>query len=104
MPQADLLINLAFVPRQPTGLAVYALNILPYLGLTTQAVLAPRPLNHQQWQPSPSNATSDSGTWGHGRRLWWTQTYLPRLYRQLHSRLLFSPFQKLPSGLAAVRW
>ena len=44
MSQADLLVNLAFVPRQPTGLAVYALNILPYLGLITQAVLALRPL------------------------------------------------------------
>ena len=96
MPQADLLINLAFVPRQPTGLAVYALNILPYLGFTTQTVLAPRPLGDQEWQPSPSKATSDSGTWGHGCRLWWTQTRLPHLYRQLRSQLLFSPIPEAP--------
>ncbi|MBU6231016.1 MAG: glycosyltransferase family 4 protein [Cyanobacteria bacterium REEB459] len=96
MPQADLLINLAFVPRQPTGLAVYALNILPHLGLTSQAVLAPHPLNHHHWQPSPPNATSDDGTWGHGRRLWWTQTRLPQLYQQRHSRLLFSPIPEAP--------
>jgi hypothetical protein len=47
MLQADLLINLAFVPGQPTGLAVYALKTLPYLGLTTQVMLATRPLSHQ---------------------------------------------------------
>ena len=98
MPQADLLINLAFVPRQPTGLAVYALNILPYLGSTPRVVLSPSPLPGEVCLASPPRSTNDFGLRGHGQRLWWTQTQLPRVYRQTGAKLLFSPIPETPLG------
>ena len=98
MPQADLLINLAFVPRQPTGLAVYALNIMPYLGFTPRVVLSPRSLPGQVCLASPPRCTNDFGLRGHGQRLWWTQTQLPRVYRQTGAKLLFSPIPETPLG------
>lgn len=96
MPQADLLVNLSFLPQQPTGLAVYALNLIPYLSTSTSGLLTPRPIADRFSIPTPTNLTSDSGTWGHGRRLWWTQTRLPSLYRQLKARLIFSPVPEAP--------
>ena len=98
MLQADLLINLAFVPRQPTGLAVYALNILPYLGSAPRAVLSPSPLPGEVCLASPPRGTHDFGLRGHGQRLWWTQTQLPRVYQQTGAKLLFSPIPETPLG------
>ncbi|NMF85915.1 glycosyltransferase family 1 protein [Nodosilinea sp. P-1105] len=96
MDTASLLINLSFVPTKPTGLAVYALNLIQHLPQDNSRILCDRPISNYPWLPSPAGATTDSGKWGHARRLGWTQFQLPRLYRQLGAKLLFSPVPEAP--------
>jgi glycosyltransferase involved in cell wall biosynthesis len=100
MTSAALLINLSFVPSKPTGLAVYGLNLMPHLTNLDSCVLSDRAMAGHRSLPSPRGATTDAGKWGHARRLWWTQTQVPRLYRQLQAKLLFSPVPEAPLGAA----
>ena len=95
---AALLINLSFVPEKPTGLAVYALNLVRHLPELDSCLLSAREQPGQRVLPSPARATSDFGKGGHGRRLWWTQFQVPRLYRQMAARLFFSPLPEAPLG------
>ncbi len=96
MTEASLLINLAFVPTKPTGLGVYALNLIQHLPKEDSCILSDRPITGHRHLPSPEGATTDSGKQGHARRLWWTQFQVPRLYRQLGAKLLFSPMPETP--------
>ncbi|MBD2109763.1 glycosyltransferase family 1 protein [Nodosilinea sp. FACHB-13] len=96
MTEASLLINLAFVPTKPTGLGVYALNLIQHLSREDSCLLSDRPIAGHRHLPSPMGATTDSGKQGHARRLWWTQFQVPKLYRQLGAKLLFSPIPETP--------
>jgi len=96
MTEASLLINLSFVPTKPTGLAVYALNLVQHLPRDNSCLLSDRDLAGYRCLPSPQGATTDSGKAGHAKRLWWTQTQVPNLYRQLKASLLFSPIPEAP--------
>lgn len=92
-----LLFNLAFLHPQPTGLATYALNILPYLQGLAPKILAPFALGEaQDFIPTPQAMSAREGLRGHLRRLWWTQWQLPTIYRRLQSSLLFSPIPEAP--------
>lgn len=94
--QAELLVNLSFVPTRPTGLGVYALNLIPHLPKENSCILSDRPIAGHRQLPSPPGATTDSGKKGHARRLGWMQFQVPRLYRQLKAKLLFSPIPEAP--------
>ena len=100
---SNLLVNLAFLIEKPTGLMTYAANIVPYLGNDAldnkspdQIVFKPTLLTHT---PVPKfdchrvapGMNADGGSKGHLRRLWWTQTQVPHLYRQCEAALYFSP-------------
>ncbi len=98
MVQAPLLINLSFLLKQPTGLAVYALNVVKHLPIDDPCLLTPRAIPGQISLLSPAQASSDFGRAGHARRLWWTQFQLPRLYRAMGAQLLFSPIPEAPLG------
>ncbi|MCS6959986.1 MAG: glycosyltransferase family 1 protein [Pseudanabaenaceae cyanobacterium SKYGB_i_bin29] len=91
-----LLVNFAFLHPQPTGLATYALNLLPYLTELEAQIASPLSLPVPHLIPTPKHMTAQEGLAGHARRLWWTQWQLPQIYRQLHSRLLFSPIPEAP--------
>ncbi|HIK45397.1 MAG TPA: glycosyltransferase family 4 protein [Leptolyngbyaceae cyanobacterium M65_K2018_010] len=97
----DLLVNLAYCLPQPTGTTTYALNLLPYLTALQPCYLSPYPLadlpSHLQ-QPVPHDMTAARGLQGHLKRLWWTQTQLPQLFRQSQASLLFSPLPEAPLG------
>ncbi|MBW4460006.1 MAG: glycosyltransferase family 4 protein [Nodosilinea sp. WJT8-NPBG4] len=96
MTEAALLINLAFIPTKPTGLGVYALNLIQHLPREDSCILSDRPIAGHCHLSSPPGATTDSGKQGHARRLWWTQSQVPRLYRQVGAKLLFSPIPETP--------
>ncbi|MBW4483590.1 MAG: glycosyltransferase family 4 protein [Tildeniella torsiva UHER 1998/13D] len=96
MTEASLLINLAFVPTKPTGLGVYALNLVQHLSVEDSCMLSDRAIAGHRHRPSPQGATTEAGKQGHARRLWWTQFQVPRLYRQLGAKLLFSPIPEAP--------
>ncbi|UZQ53817.1 glycosyltransferase family 4 protein [Trichothermofontia sichuanensis B231] len=116
---AGLLINLAFLSRRPTGHTNYALQVLPYLAALQPQVLVPADQIEQlaplgahpsaktigpaavsipPWESYAiaSNMTPDQRTWGHLRRLVWTQVRLPAIYRSTHANLLFSPIPEAP--------
>ena len=96
-----LLVNLAYLLRQPTGTTNYALNLLPYLSPLQPHYLAAATRGLTAFQPVPANMTAEYGMKGHLRRLLWTQFRLPSLYRQIAVRspsapLLFSPITEAP--------
>lgn len=96
---ADLLINLAYLNQEATGLSHYGLQLVPHLIRTLHPVL----LSPHSWAGAttlqiPSNMTAIQGLPGHLRRLTWTQIQLAQIYRQLSSRLLFSPVPEAPLG------
>lgn len=99
--QGRLLVNLSFVGKKPTGLATYALNLLPELALENPVALTPTGQTLGDGicaHPIPANLTPEQGKLGHFRRLVWTQMQVPRLYRQWRSPLLFSPIPEAPLG------
>ncbi|MDJ0618999.1 MAG: glycosyltransferase family 1 protein [Calothrix sp. MO_192.B10] len=94
----SLVINLSFVPTKPTGIATYALNLLPWIQAVKPVLLTPDTINLTNYDSIsiPSNLTPEEGTKGHFNRLVWTQFHLPKIYRNLQSSLLFSPLPEAP--------
>lgn len=89
-------INLAFLPVKPTGLATYAINLLPHLKSLHPTLLVAHPQAGFDCQAVPPAMTHEQGRTGHFSRLMWTQWQLPKLYRQVRSPLLFSPIPEAP--------
>lgn len=94
-------VNLSFVGQKPTGLATYAMNLVPELpipGLTLLAsrTLVPRYADRFACYEIPANLTPEQGKLGHFRRLNWTQFQLPKICQTLRSPLLFSPVPEAP--------
>jgi len=89
-------INLAFLPVKPTGLATYAINLLPYLKCLDPTLLVATPRPDFTCHPAPAGLTHEQGRKGHFDRLKWTQFQVPGIYRQLRSSLLFTPIPEAP--------
>ncbi len=96
MPQSLLTVNLSVLMNRPTGISIYALNLLPYLQPLYPTLLVSRLLDSYNCYLIPPNQTPEQGVKGHLRRLVWTQFQLPRIYQQLKSQLLFSPLPEAP--------
>ena len=90
------IINLSFLSPQPTGLSVYATNILPYLSDLNPIAISTAPIPNYSCHLINTDFTHHSGTRKHLDRLWWTQFQLPKIYHQLKSQLLFSPVPEAP--------
>jgi glycosyltransferase involved in cell wall biosynthesis len=95
-PQSNLLINLSFLISKPTGLAIYAKNLFPHLKSLNPTLLTAQSFPKNNCYKIPPNLTPEQGTKGHINRLLWTQTQLPKIYKQLKSKLLFSPIPEAP--------
>lgn len=95
-----LLVNLAVVFPQPTGIATYSLNLVPHLQRLAPTVISAQPFDGLQVISCPADMTPVFGTRGHVKRLLWTQMQVPKLYRKLGSSLLFSPLPEAPLGQA----
>ena len=91
-----LSINLAFLPIKPTGLATYAMNLLPHLKPLNPALFVAKEQDGFECYSVPPNLTHEQGRKGHFSRLLWTQFQAPRLYQTARSRLLFSPIPEAP--------
>lgn len=101
---AQVLVNLAFVGQKPTGLATYAINLIPHLPVQDLTLLAsasflPRLPAERAYFEVPANLTYEQGKLGHFRRLAWTQGRLPQICTHLKADLLFAPVPELPLGL-----
>jgi glycosyltransferase involved in cell wall biosynthesis len=96
MSHSLLTINLSVLMTRPTGISIYALNLLPYLSTFSPTLLVSRPIAPYNCYSIPADQTPEQGARGHLRRLAWTQLQLPKIYRQLKSPLLFSPLPEAP--------
>jgi glycosyltransferase involved in cell wall biosynthesis len=98
----NIAVNLSLVGVKPTGLATYAMNLIPNLGLPELTLLASAnfdrqgDLSHYRYRAIPANLTAEQGKLGHLRRLLWTQFRLPRICAEVRSPLLFSPVPEMP--------
>jgi glycosyltransferase involved in cell wall biosynthesis len=92
----QLLINLSYLLEKPTGTSTYALNLLPYLQQIDSTLLGAQKNSKYSCHSVPDDLTAEHGAQGHLRRLLWTQFQLPKIYRKLRSKLLFSPIPEAP--------
>ncbi len=98
MTTSPLLINLSFLLSEPTGISVYASQVFPYLAALNPTLLTAQNYPNFQCYPVPNDLTPAQGSKGHLKRLIWTQTQLPKIYRQFKADLLFSPVPEMPLG------
>jgi len=96
-----LLVNLAAVLPQPTGISTYSLNLVKAftaleVDMSEIDLVSPFAIPGYTWHPSPPDLTAEHGLRGHLKRLLWTQTQLPRVYQRLSAKLLFSPLPEAP--------
>ncbi|MDJ0660146.1 MAG: glycosyltransferase family 1 protein [Crocosphaera sp.] len=94
--QSKLLINLSLLLSKPTGITIYANNVVPYLKFLQPTLLAAQPYQDFRTYLVPNNLTPEQGTRGHLNRLIWTQFKLPKIYNRLQASLLFSPVPEAP--------
>ncbi len=92
---SQLIINLSFVSSKPTGLSVYANNLIPYLRSLNPTTIAFQPTSSYNYHQIDTDF-ANRGTRGHLDRLLWTQFQLPKIYDRLRSQLLFSPILEAP--------
>ncbi len=103
MSRSGLVVNLAFVGKKPTGLATYAINLIPELKLPQTKLLASQSFlprlakTNAAYCEVPDDLTYEQGKLGHLRRMIWTQRQLPALCAE--ANLLFSPVPEVPLGL-----
>jgi glycosyltransferase involved in cell wall biosynthesis len=96
-----LLVNLSHCLKQPTGITTYALNLIPYLNCLQPKYLSPITLPGEAEQyriPVAGDMTAEFGLKGHIKRLWWTQTQLPRMASENKASLVFCPLPEAPRG------
>lgn len=91
-----LIVNLSNVLFKSTGISNYTKNVFPYLKSISPVLLSSEIYSGFESYLIPDNLTSEKGTKGHLNRLIWTQFQLPRIYRKLKSKLLFSPIPEAP--------
>jgi glycosyltransferase involved in cell wall biosynthesis len=92
----SLLINLAVLFDQPTGIATYARNIIPSLDSLKPTLLSAQKFENYQCYSIADDMTPAQGSKGHLKRLLWTQYQLPRIYQQLKADLIYSPIPEAP--------
>jgi glycosyltransferase involved in cell wall biosynthesis len=92
----QLLVNLAFILKKSTGTTTYALNLLKYLHHLNPLLLTSQIFPNYDCYITPNNQSSEQGLKGHFNRLIWTQFQLPKIYKRLKSKLLFSPITEAP--------
>ncbi len=96
MSDASLLINLSALIQKPTGISVYAHNLLPELKTLEPTILSNQQIANFKHLPIPPHTSPEYGLKGHVKRLFWLQSSLPKIYQELNSRLIFSPLPEAP--------
>ncbi|MEM9806518.1 MAG: glycosyltransferase family 1 protein [Cyanobacteria bacterium P01_D01_bin.56] len=96
MSHQSLLVNLSALIQKPTGISTYACNLLPQLKLLEPVILTNQIAGDINCIPIPDDLSPEYGLAGHAKRLWWLQTRLPKVYRELGSTLIFSPLPEAP--------
>ena len=98
------MVNLSALMEKPTGLSVYAQNVVPFLEelepivLIRESLIASWATKHPglRLEPIRNDLSADSGAKGHARRLAWVETVLAARLAKLANPLLFSPVPEAP--------
>lgn len=94
-----IVLNYAFAPKRPTGLGVYAKEIMPSFDIFEGVLAAPADITTQNASlrriVTQENLRSDRGSAAQLRRLAWTEQHLPNL-RVDRRDLVFSPHPESP--------
>jgi glycosyltransferase involved in cell wall biosynthesis len=93
---SELLVNLSVVFSKPTGISNYAFNLFPFLKTLNPTLLTAQKYPNFQCYQIPDNLTPAQGSKGHLSRLIWTQFKLPKTYKELSAKLIFSPLPEAP--------
>lgn len=97
MTSTSLLVNLSALIPKPTGISVYARNILPSLQSLDPIVFSSETLTGFDCRQIPANLSPAFGLSGHLRRLIWIQTQLSKKRGQERSKqLIYSPLPEAP--------
>jgi glycosyltransferase involved in cell wall biosynthesis len=99
-----LIVNLSALMEKPTGLSVYAANVVPRLAEFEPIVLLRESLVESWASKYPGlrleairdDLSADSGAKGHARRLTWVETVLSKRLRRTADPVLFSPVPEAP--------
>lgn len=91
----SLLINLAVLFDQPTGIATYAQNLINSLYLQATLLSAVNFPGFSHYKIADDMTPAQGGK-GHLKRLLWTQFQLPKIYQQLKADLIYSPIPEAP--------
>ncbi len=98
------MVNLSALMEKPTGLSVYAQNVVPYLEelepivLIRESLMASWATKHPglRLEPIRNDLSADSGAKGHARRLAWVETVLATRLRKITDPVLFAPVPEAP--------
>lgn len=82
---------------------VYAANLFPHLQDLNPTLLTSAPIPDFDCHLVPTGMNAEGGSKGHLRRLWWTQTDVPSIYRRSKAELYFSPIPECPLDLGLLR-
>lgn len=96
MSDSPLLVNLSALIEKPTGISVYARNLLPQLKALRPTILVNEDIIGCHRMPIPTRMSPEYGLKGHIKRLSWLQSGLTKTYNALNSRLIFSPLPEAP--------
>ncbi|MFN7678455.1 MAG: glycosyltransferase family 4 protein [Cyanobacteriota bacterium] len=92
------LFNGSYLGQRPTGIGVVARDLVAALDPVRVPLLDPLGGDRPGSVPIPSHLSPEHGRRGHGARLLWTQTQLPRLLKTSGAPLLLSPLPEAPLG------
>lgn len=98
-----LLANLSFLSKNPSGLSVYALNLMRSLPISDVTLLSNYAIAPYACLDVPPGLSSDFAYAGLLKRLLWTQFRLPDYYQNTGANLCFSPIPEAPLGVKFPR-
>lgn len=93
---SKILVNLAGLTPQSTGLSHYAKSLLPHFTSNNITLLSSQSYENHDCYKIPDNLSPQLGSRGHFNRLVWTQFQLPDIYAKSKAKILFSPISEAP--------
>jgi len=92
-----IILNYSFMPKNITGLGVYANNIIPAFDGIESILFSPRNVRNQKksFSKTPEEISSDHGAVGNIKRIIWVEKNL-RKYAKDGKCVIFSPIPEAP--------
>lgn len=92
----SLVFNGSYIARKNTGIGVVSKDLSTSLSKNMFTTLIPKDIGLRGDIPIPNHFSPDHGLHGHLRRMFWVQTKLPQIIKNLNADYLFSPLLEAP--------